>query len=245
MSRSKRARLDPDAPQWWHVDEEEWYDNALKHWTTAVTADSDDGVLGGFGSVNDTDTEGSLEFLAEWHGAGEPLLRPGTRALDCGAGIGRVSEGVLLKVYEQVQLVEVSDTLLLKAKERLDGKRCEFVRASLREFTPAADSLDTAWLQWVLGHLTDTDVLGLLRRCRAALRPGGAIVVKENNAVPSDCEQRGRYTLDEPNANVIRSHAHHLALFKAAGLKVVRFKLQKGLPEELYAVRMYLLKPVG
>ena len=99
------------------------------------------------------------------------------------------------------------------------------------------------WIQWILGHLTDTDVLGLLCRSRAGLRAGGTIVVKENNAVPSACEQRGLCTLDEDNANVIRSHAHHLALFKRAGLKVQRFQLQTGFPAELHAVRMYLLVP--
>ena len=38
-------------------------------------------------------------------------------------------------------------------------------------------------------------------------------------------------------------HAHHLALFKRAGLKVQRFQLQAGFPSELHAVRMYLLVP--
>ena len=87
------------------------------------------------------------------------------------------------------------------------------------------------------------NVIGVKGQRRAGLRAGGTIVVKENNAVPSACEQRGLYTLDEDNANVIRSHAHHLALFKRAGLKVQRFQLQTGFPAELHAVRMYLLVP--
>ena len=97
---------------WWHVDEQAWYESTLLHWKTAVSAESDDGVLGGYGSIDSVDTEGSLEFLstnrqfASWHSGGS-LPLPGTRALDCGAGIGRVSEGVLLKVCETVQLVEV------------------------------------------------------------------------------------------------------------------------------------------
>ena len=97
---------------WWHVDEQAWYESTLLHWKTAVSAESDDGVLGGYGSIDSEDTEGSLEFLstnrqfASWHSGGS-LPLPGTRALDCGAGVGRVSEGVLLKVCETVQLVEV------------------------------------------------------------------------------------------------------------------------------------------
>ena len=102
----------PSLSLWWHVDEQAWYESTLLHWKTAVSAESDDGVLGGYGSIDSVDTEGSLEFLstsrqfAGWHSGGS-LPLPGTRALDCGAGVGRVSEGVLLKVCETVQLVEV------------------------------------------------------------------------------------------------------------------------------------------
>ena len=51
------------------------------------------------------------------------------------------------------------------------------------------------------------------------------------------------HTVDAANANVIRSHAHHCALFKRAGLRLRRFRLQANFPAELYAVRMYLLVP--
>ena len=58
----------------------------------------------------------------------------------------------------------------------------------------------------MLGHLTDTDVVGLLARCRAALRPDGVVVVKDNTASASECDQcGGKYLLDEENAAVIRS----------------------------------------
>ena len=113
--RGKRTRALAESESgslWWHVDEQAWYESTLLHWKTAVSADSDDGVLGGYGSIDSVDTEGSLEFLhtnrlfTGWY-TGDSLPLPGTRALDCGAGIGRVSEGVLLKVCEAVQLVEV------------------------------------------------------------------------------------------------------------------------------------------
>jgi len=107
--RGKRTRALAESESgslWWHVDEQAWYESTLLHWKTAVSADSDDGVLGGYGSIDSVDTKGSLEFLSGWHSGGS-LPLPGTRALDCGAGIGRVSEGVLLKVCEAVQLVEV------------------------------------------------------------------------------------------------------------------------------------------
>ena len=116
--------------------------------------------------------------------------------------------------------------------------------ASLRDFRPPAGAYDLVWLQWVLGHLTDTDVVALLARCRAALRAGGAIVIKDNTAAPSECDAgNGNYLLDPGNAAVIRTIAHLRALSKRAGLRVVDAEQQFGFPKELHDVRMYLLMP--
>ena len=126
------------------------------------------------------------------------------------------------------------------------ASRIQLEQASLREFSPPPNSYNLVWAQWVLGHLTDTDVVGLLNRCRAALRPGGAVAVKDNTALPSECDQCGnRYLLDEENAAVIRTHAHMRSLFKLAGLKLVRSEVQRNFPDDLHPVRMYWLLPVG
>ncbi|CAI5484062.1 unnamed protein product, partial [Closterium sp. Yama58-4] len=85
----------------------EWYDKGVKYWE-GVEA-SVDGVLGGYGSVSATDAAGSAAFLQEVYGAqldaarsqGRPLV-----ALDCGAGIGRVTKEFLLHVFNEVDLVE-------------------------------------------------------------------------------------------------------------------------------------------
>ena len=49
------------------------------------------------------------------------------------------------------------------------------------------------------------------------------MVVKENTAPPKKCrEGRGNYMLDAENAAVLRTHAHHMALFRRAGYRVVK-----------------------
>ena len=234
----------------WHMDEEAFYAQTIAHWTSSAIADDDnEGVLGGWGEVDAEDARGSLEFLAQQLRGGARIEQPikGFRALDCGAGVGRVTGNVLLHVAEQVQLVEVSDRLLVKAEKDLSAHaaRIELTQASLREFAPPPNSYDLVWAQWVLGHLTDTDVVGLLSRCRAALRPGGAVGVKDNTALPSECDQCGnRYLLDTENAAVIRTHNHMRHLYKLAGLKLVRSDVQTGFPEDLHPVRMYWLQPI-
>jgi len=144
-----------------------------------------------------------------------------------------------------VHLVEVSKALLAQAEAKLRpyADRIQLEQASLRVFAPQPAAYDLVWAQWVLGHLTDTDVVGLLARCRSGLRPSGAVVVKDNTAPPNDCDIDGKYLLDTENAAVIRTHAHLRSLFKLAGLKMARSAVQENFPEDLHAVRMYWLVP--
>jgi protein N-terminal methyltransferase len=95
---------------------------------------------------------------------------------------------------------QVSDSLLAKAARALvaHSARLDTTRASLASFRPPLGVYDAIWAQWILGHLTDTSVVQLLRACRAALKPGGFIIVKENNAPPRLCsEGNGRYLIDQ------------------------------------------------
>ena len=108
------------AQQWWHMDEAEWYAIVVQHWTSSkIEAHDNEGVLGGWGEVDTEDAKGSLAFIRQCLGA--PVEEPiaGYRALDCGAGVGRVTGNVLLHVAEQVHLVEVSERLLTQAQEKV------------------------------------------------------------------------------------------------------------------------------
>lgn len=42
---------------------------------------------------------------------------------------------------------------------------------------------------------------------------------------------------------IYRTEEKFKALFKEAGMKILRTEIQKGFPKELYAVRMWALKP--
>ncbi|KAL3932200.1 MAG: hypothetical protein SGPRY_000798 [Prymnesium sp.] len=210
----KRSRLSTDMrpSAWWHMDEGEWYAAVLEHWCKHVSSEDDDGVLGGYGEIDERDATASLAFARSWNHThdGYNGFARGSVALDCGAGIGRVSKRVLLHLCERVELVEVSQPLLAQAEKNLSdipSHRLIFTQGSLPTFSPSEEAYDIVWMQWVLGHLTDSDVIGLLSRCRRALKEGGVLVVKDNNAPPAMCiATKGRYILDEENAAVIRSY---------------------------------------
>ena len=79
--------------------------------------------------------------------------------------------------------------------------------------------------------------MAFLRRCAAALRPGGVIFIKENV-----CAQG--FIVDSEDASVTRSHAYNVELFtERAGLRLAHTALQRGFPKQLFKVRMYALKP--
>ena len=128
------------------------------------------------------------------------------KALDCGAGIGRCTETVLLPLYDRVDVVETSTHFLDKARScapswpgiKDRSKGCRFYQCGLQQVDPASlpkqygevvgasDSweggYDLIWIQWVLPHLSDEQLVAFLQRCRKALREGedSYIVVKEN-----------------------------------------------------------------
>ena len=41
-------------------------------------------------------------------------------------------------------------------------------------------------IQWVIGHLEDTDFVAFLLRCKEALKPGGFLGLKENNVAEKE-----------------------------------------------------------
>lgn len=214
-----------------------WYADALAYWEDEENCpDTDDGVLGGFGELSFPDVKGSNQFLDELQA--KIGLRFGTAA-DCGAGIGRVSKYLLLPRFERVTLVEQSPRLLRAAPGyigREDSKRAECLCLGLQDFAPAEGSFDVIWVQWVIGHLHDADLVFFFNRCMAGLRPGGVVVLKDNM-----CEST-TFQVDSADSSVTRSREYFQAIFDYCGLTVVHERLQTDFPEDLYDVHMIALQ---
>lgn len=207
----------------------QWYQKGADYWMGQAA--SVDGVLGGFGHISPVDISGSRLFLTKL-----PNLVYG-RAIDCGAGIGRISKGLLCPSFKEVDLVEQNPNYVSKARDFCAGlpSMKEFHVAGLQDFA-FRHPYDVIWIQWVIGHLPDTDFLPFMARCVAGLKPGGYIVVKENNA------KKG-FVMDLDDQSVTRTDAQFRALFELAGLTLVHDELQKNFPAALFPVRMYALQP--
>ncbi|KAL7936461.1 alpha-N-methyltransferase NTM1 [Trichoderma chlorosporum] len=219
-------------------------ENGIKYWE-AASADVN-GMLGGVPAVQGfyivlrMDLQGSRTFLAKLGIGIKNGRHKVASALEGGAGIGRVTEGLLLNVAEQVDVVEpvAKFTAVLQSKT---GVRNVF-NIGLQDWQPTEDvRYDLIWVQWCLGHLTDMQLVEFLNRCQEALNPDGVIIVKENLST------KGFDFFDEQDSSVTREDVKFRSLFVQANLRIIATEMQRGFPESsarrLLPVRMYALKP--
>ncbi|KAL7544019.1 hypothetical protein ACHAXR_013471 [Thalassiosira sp. AJA248-18] len=230
---------------------QQWYETGYDYWEDESKCPATvDGVLGGFASLSKRDLEGSADFIRNMRSSIRPELKltkednngVPTRACECGAGIGRVSKGLLLPLgITQCDLVEPSPRLISSAPEYLGDQyssRCRFFCTGLQEFEPKAQYYDIIWIQWVIGYLTDDDLVDFLKRCAVGLRKGGVIIIKDNT-----CEQEA-FIVDRDDASSTRSLPYILAIAELAGLRVVHQRFQDNFPTNIFPVPLIALEPM-
>lgn len=235
------------------------YDKSKDYWEKVDA--TVDGMLGGYGSISNRDVSTSAKFLSKFFvplkerdalskAGGDGLRSDKTSAskgsvrlaLDCGAGIGRVTQRLLLQFADQVDLLEQNQAFLDKSVELLDKNNSKIglrICSNLQSFDPADHerTYDLIWCQWVTGYLTDEDLTKFFIRCKNSLVPKhGMIVVKDN------VTQGNEGTVDMDDSSVTRPREALLDIFKAAELQVVEQTRQQKFPRGLYPVYMFALR---
>lgn len=226
----RRCRGDDD-----DGDDDGWYQKAMDYWEDEGNCPATvDGVLGGFAELSPVDLEGSRDFIKEIAEI-RPELKYGT-ACECGAGIGRVSKGLLFPIgFQRCHLIESSPRLISAAPEYIGdpfGSQCRFLCTRLQDFEPAPGSFDLIWIQWCIGYLNDIDYVPFLRRMGRSLRKGGIICLKDNTCTDE------AFVVDKDDSSLTRSLPYHLALAEKAGLRVVMQKTQDNFPDDIFHVPM-------
>jgi len=215
-------------------------------------------MLGGFESVTKADIQGSKNFFAKLKLRRPPPPTPILIA-DCGAGIGRITKGFLGQLAGERTVVDIvepvkkfTDELVREVKEQKEAREKEASGATgpsslrvklgevynvgLESWTPEEGRYWVIWNQWCLGHLTDAALTEYMVRCKNGIVVGGVVVVKENLTGTEDD------VFDDIDSSVTRSDTKFRSIFKAAGLKIIKTELQRGLPKGLYPVRSYALQ---
>ncbi|XP_040169243.1 N-terminal Xaa-Pro-Lys N-methyltransferase 1 [Anopheles arabiensis] len=219
------------------TDSTSYYNNAKKYWSNV--SPTVDGMLGGFGSISFIDIRGSEQFLKQLY---KQKPAPGRKwALDCGAGIGRISKNLLLPWFDQVDLVEQDEHFCETARKELadfTSKLGTVFNSGLQDFIPEEGRYDIIWAQWVLGHLTDEDAVQFFVRCAKGLARGGMIVIKENFTTSNVVD------VDRTDSSVTRPLLQMKQLLKQGNMRVVKEQRQTSFPKELYPVYMLALRPI-
>ncbi|OKL56519.1 hypothetical protein UA08_08235 [Talaromyces atroroseus] len=249
--------------------------SAIQYWNSMPATVN--GMLGGFPQISRIDLRGSANFLAKIRRLlqieGDTTAATTTtattskshklkRGVDCGAGIGRVTEGLLGKVCETVDVVEpvekfaqvIRDGPLMKKQKQnkegvekdenededgQDGVVEDVYIVGLENWHPEK-KYDLIWNQWCVGHLTDAQLVAYLKRAASALTPNGLLVLKENNSTELD----GTDAFDAVDNAVTRTDESFRRLFKEAGLVLFKSEEQLGFPRQLnlLPVRYYALR---
>jgi protein N-terminal methyltransferase len=241
---------------WKAQDFSSWYKRA-KDWYDENCSATIDGVLGGIGWISDIDlskysivrrskplhtsnpntmySDGSREFMKE---ISLPKTGKPSVACEVGAGIGRVTKGLLLKMCDRCDLIESSERLLYASPEFIgnDAYKCRFFASELQDWVPTENKYTMIWIQWVLCYLTDDDIVKFLGRCRDSLVDGGLIILKENTCVDE------AFVVDVDDASVTRSLPYWLDLIFKAGLRVSHQAWQRDFPDDIYPVPMLALR---
>ncbi|XP_055207299.1 N-terminal Xaa-Pro-Lys N-methyltransferase 1 isoform X2 [Gorilla gorilla gorilla] len=103
-------------------DEKQFYSKAKTYWKQIPP--TVDGMLGGYGHISSIDINSSRKFLQRFLREG-PNKTGTSCALDCGAGIGRITKRLLLPLFREVDMVDITEDFLVQAKTYLgeEGKR--------------------------------------------------------------------------------------------------------------------------
>lgn len=239
-----------------------WYGKSEAYW--AIQKASVQGMLGGLGELHERDIKASRRFIS-----GLPVeTGKGTRVLDVGAGIGRVTKHLLLGIFESVDMLEQSLTYLDESITYIPGPPHPPISAvvegmeeggdvgtrmaaGMQEFKgngfKGRDGMDTGvlsdvynliWIQWTIGYLTDDDFVSFLNECCKALKDAGNGII-----VVKDNVARTGFIVDKADSSVMRSHRYMLHLFQRADLDLMKHERQTDFPKGIHPVRMYALRP--
>lgn len=142
--------------------------------------------------------------------------------------------------FKTVDLVEQDEKFCNKARETLEnsGHLGEIFNVGLQEFNGGNNKYDVVWSQWVLGHLTDEDLVNFFKRISAMLDKNGMFVVKENFT------KDDKVIVDETDSSVTRPVSLFKKLVKQADLKIIKEARQTNFPKSLFPVYMIAMRPL-
>ncbi|KIC90827.1 class I SAM-dependent methyltransferase [Flavihumibacter sp. ZG627] len=141
--------------------------------------------------------------------------------LEIGCGTGKNSVWLVEKC-RSLTAVDLSEEMLSRAKEKLEGKPVQFLQADITKPWPYADgSFDLVTFSLVLEHINDLDPI--FREAARCLRKGGQIYMGELHPFKQYTGTKARFET-ESGTSVVECYIHNSSDFihaaQRAGMSV-------------------------
>ncbi len=208
------------------------YKNIRNRWNASEV--SVKGVLGGYENLHEADLKSSIMTL-DW--LKETGQINGGQALDCCAGIGRVTQNALQYYFDEIDLFDQEKNFTDYCEEFFaqNDKIDEILCCSLQEYE-FIKKYDLIWVQWGFENLEDEDLTQFLLKCKDSLKEGGVIIAKENFTSLEDFYLGENYK--------IRSQQLIADFFENCGFEIlVQESLEDEWPQELFRIITFVAKP--
>ena len=193
---------------------ENWYKKREDHWASQEPTIKS--VLGGFENSHLPDVKCSCELLNGLILSKQ--LTPGN-ALDCGAGIGRVTEYVLSNFFKEIDLVEKDKKFIEKCKVKFSGNnKIKNIYSSPLESFKFEKKYDLIWIQWCLENLEE----------------------KENDKGEKE-EEVNEFTYSDLDFSKQRPDAFYINFFLKNKFKIKLHFLNPNWPEDMMPLCIYVL----
>jgi len=207
------------------------YSKSREYWENCNSTISD--MLGGFPEVNEIDIKISKKLIEEL--ILTKKLIPNS-VIDCGAGIGRVTDNVLRHYFKEIDLVEINKNFTDYAKEYfINNKKIKNIFCSPIQKIEFKKKYDCIWIQWCLENLNDKDLNVFMKNCHNNLNENGLVIIKEN------IEEEKDFSFSEADYSKIRSDKIFQIFFEKQKFMIYKHFHHPLWPTDLMKVSIYVL----
>jgi protein N-terminal methyltransferase len=190
----------------------------------------------GFEDLNQEDNNHTINIIKTYFKQG----MNNKRAIDVGAGIGRITFNSLYDNFENIDMVEASNNFLQIAKniekEKSDNKIKNFYNSTIEDFK-FLYNYDLIIVQWVLEYVSYNDLISFFTRAKLHLQPNGIIIVKENINIYNDND-----ICIEEEGSLIRPYKTYEEIFSKSGLNVDFSEMVDFTRKDIYEIKCWILK---
>lgn len=145
-----------------------------------------------------------------------------TTVLEIGCGTGKNTEWLLQKA-EQITAVDLSEEMLLKAKQKIQSDKVKFIKADINsdwDFTQK--TFDLASFSLVLEHIENLD--HIFKEAYKKLNEAGYVYIGELHPFKQYTGSKARFETEE-GLQIVQCYNHHISDFilsaKKYGLKLL------------------------